>query len=526
MGRLPKIVNVQTPGDAKNTYLPSTIITGTGIDPTGTTDSAAAIQAFLTAGANKELFLPIGTYRIDSGLTMLPTTSLRLADGTTVKAGAAIAGPMLTCGNSATRWANRMLVGGTWDCNGLAETGVSVKTHLNVALRDFNILGQTKHALILGDVANPTFGNEARLSDIKVDRTPATTPPVGYYGIWVNAYDAHINKCIVVGAETSFRADGDANKFVQCHGWGYGGKLPTVIFDDNGFNNEYIGCKADSPSQYGYLMQHLGWRILGGEIFNGPVATDGVIGIHTTIGSPTGSIVGVAFNGTGAHPLAQDYDGAIPNASLVALGCTGFNVTAQKVSFFDYLRSPSTNGPLRVQGDNSGCRIFSGSADPNGAVTAMAGDLYLRSSPLGPTTRIYQSAGTTVWTALDTGPQVQVFTGGTAAAGTRTATVVLNDVAIPTFYPGRAYKMQVWARDTTTGTRATAECQFLVSSEGAGAVVTLCSVDNKLGALFGLGAGVGTYGVSLAIDATGQTLSASIKNNSANSTQFGFKVHG
>lgn len=48
-----------------------------GADPTGVTDSTAAIQAAIDAGYGKEVFIPKGTYRLTSGITVTSGIGLR-----------------------------------------------------------------------------------------------------------------------------------------------------------------------------------------------------------------------------------------------------------------------------------------------------------------------------------------------------------------------------------------------------------------------------------------------------------------
>lgn len=467
--------------------LPLAVMSGTGIDLTGATDSGTAAQAKLTASAGRTVFFPAGTISTSVGLTVPFNCSVIFDSGAVIKARSTISGPLLVWGSASgtiaanTRVRDQKMSGpGVLDCNGLAANGLAVPTFLHSTVEDVTVREATSHPTIFG-WSTGEGGNELTVRSIKVDRTQTGTVPTGSYGVWVaaNVADSDFEDINSVGSDVCFRVDGQGNRFKSCHGWGWQSRLPSVIFDDNGYNNEWANCEADTPVTYGFRMRGFGWTILGGVVFNGPFGSDNVvIGVKVDQGGPTASIVGTKFIGTSGHRIASETDAVLPNQYLTVAGCIEQNVATPKLDG-DYARSLDVKGPLRLNSQRLAAN------------------------------------------------QTQVFTATTAAAATRAATFTIDDDAMATFFPGRTYKMQVVGRDATNGNRYTCECQILISTEAAGtATATLCSVDNKLGTAFGLGAGVGTFGLSTSVDsATGLTLTFNAKNNGTNNMQFGFKLH-
>ena len=61
------------------------VLSGTGIDPTGTTDSGAALQAKMNADTTNEPYLPAGTYVTSTSLTIPAGKRLTLAKGATLR---------------------------------------------------------------------------------------------------------------------------------------------------------------------------------------------------------------------------------------------------------------------------------------------------------------------------------------------------------------------------------------------------------------------------------------------------------
>lgn len=437
----------------------------------GDTDWTAAFQRMFAADITAASVPPSTTpYDVSETLAMPITMSLDVDLGATIRAATALNGPLLTIGqaNNANRWSFKHLLGGTWDCNDNAAGIVVYAYRSSILGGSLTVLDSTGNFITVGDVNNPANGNGLRVQDCFTDRDPNSNVPVGSFGIQILGADCHMIHTTVVGAETSFRNDGTGNRFLDCHGWGWANHLPIVIFDSNGFDVDFMACKADSPSLYGWFMRKVGWRVTGGEVLNGPAAIDGVIGIHvdpSRTGNPQGNILGTQFVGSLTHFLAQDYDGQVPAGTLSAVGCISFQVTNPVLGTQDMLRGRN-------------------------------------------------------------GAQTHVQTVNTLPTAIHAWTFKIPDVDIPTFYAGRIYNLDLIARDGTNNARATASCQILVyqDSLAGGVKITLCKVDNKLGTAFADGLANGTYGVALAIDTTGLSLTVDIQNNSADNAQFGMKL--
>jgi hypothetical protein len=434
----------------------------------GDVDYTAAFQRLFASGVNTAYVPPSATaYGISMGLVMPYTMSLELDPGATVQAVSPLAAPILTVGDTTNRWSFKHLQGGVWDCNDNAA-GIVVLASRSSILREVKVNDSTGHFITGGDSNNPGTTNGLRIQDCFTDRDPASNVPVGSYGIWILGADCHVMHTTIVGAETSFRNDGTGNRFVDCHGWGWTGHLPITIFDSNGFDVDWVACKADSPSQYGWYIRKLGWRITGGEVLNGPSAVDGVIGVHIDsdkMWNPQGSMIGLNFNGSLTHSIAVDYDGVVPATSLTAVGCVPFNVTTANLGKQDFLRGRS-------------------------------------------------------------GSQSHVQTANTLPGATHSWTFILADDEIPTFYAGRTYQLGIVARDGSNNTRWTMNGQVLVYQDASanGVNIVLCDVTNKLGTAFASGLANGTFGLTLGVDSTGLQITVNIQNNTANNVQFGIKL--
>lgn len=341
-------------------------------------------------------------YGISAALTMPLSMSMTMDPGATVQATATIAGPMLTVGDLVSKWTEKALLGGVWDCNNKAATAVKVGYHLNVEVGQFTVLNPTSHSLIVGDSGTPGPSNEARIHDVKTDRDYAGAVPSGSAGLWLPyTYDSHIERMMVTGADICFLNDGTSsnNKFSDCHGWGWTNRLPSVIFDDHGYNCDYLSCMADSPSQYGFRMRGYGWRITAGSVFNGDLGNDNTItGVYADQSSPTAVIQGMSFVGTAAKRMAVDCNLA-PSAYFTAVGCWQQNVVTSNISSTEVLRSVQSAGYLQPNAQSGGVHIYSGNGNPNTFVTGVAGDAYFNKSG-GAGAWLYRSTGGTAWTAV------------------------------------------------------------------------------------------------------------------------------
>jgi len=283
-----------------------------------------SLQAALDDAAGKTVFVKAGVWPITATLTMGRTTSLRLDPGATVKAVAPIAGPMLKIGEMSAWWEDQELVGGEWDCNNLADDAIEMVCGLHSRLADFTWMNPKRHGVILGTMGSTFNTHEMTLSSLKGNRTLASAAPVGSMGVWMRrAYDSTLFDCVIVGPERSFRNDSNGNTFIACHAYGLGyNQYPKAVFSDNGSDNNYMGCYADTPLMYGWEITANSYRckIDGGMVYINPEGPDNsVIGVHTELAYPNDlKIENVTFIGSPGHRLKTDYDGAFPSFNVAS----------------------------------------------------------------------------------------------------------------------------------------------------------------------------------------------------------------
>lgn len=352
-----------------------------GLTPSGG-DDTAAIQAALTAAAGGgTAHLGTGTFNISAALTLPSTASLILDPGTVVKATATIAGAMLTCGDGTNTWTRQTLRGGLFDCNGNASNAVTIRNALASSVLDVNWINPTLHGLIVGVPADTSTSHEVTVSRCKGDRTIGGLPPAGSYGVWMqNGFDCVIEDTVIVGAQRSFRNDANGNTFSSCHGYGLGGgsaQYPVAVFSENGSDNEYRSCYADTPLTYGFEITSNAYRtrILGGIVYLNSDSPDNVvIGIHTALANPNGlSVLGVEFYGQGAsNRLAKDYDGTVPAPGLTYAGIlsgSGNHVTTSVLTGHGNLPSVTASGATGAGTSPPAPTLAAGSTDRRGTVS-------------------------------------------------------------------------------------------------------------------------------------------------------------
>lgn len=299
----------------------------------GIANDTAALQAAFTAAGNafgggvgRKVFIPDGVYNINAGLTLPRTASLELAPKATIKATATIAGAMLTIGDDSAWWEDRELKGGTWDCNNFADDAIEMKSGLHSSIQFVNWMNPKRHGLILGSLTSVNNNHEMNITGLKGNRSVASAAPVGSYGIWARrCYDSTFIDCVVVGPERSFRNDSNGNTFIGCHAYGLGSnQYPKAVFSENGSDNSYLGCYADTPALYGWEITAAAWRIsiTGGMVYINPEGPDNiVVGVHTELAVPNSlSITGCKFSGSPGHRLATEYDGTFPSNALASMG--------------------------------------------------------------------------------------------------------------------------------------------------------------------------------------------------------------
>ena len=422
----------------------------------GDTDWTAAFGRLFASGATAAYVPPSATpYDISTGLAMpLGFDSLELAQGATVRATSAISGPILTVYDITTQRRFGKVSGGTWDCNELALDGISVPWHWGFELSDTVIMDHTRDGVLIGSAGSPSGSAQHKLRNVELFRTQFTTLPVGSRGIVIHrATDGTCVACIVQSADTSFWTNAGSNQFYSCHGWNSANGTNGTTFYDDGGNNDYFGCCADSPNTYGWHIKQWNVRIHGGFSLQPTPGNDNLAtAIHIDCGGPgfAGVIKDHYFKGGAASRWLKDFDGTVPYPGLQVSGCRTENVTTAALgglhSFNDRMRvdasgSP-TSVPLTLNADNSGTAdlfrvlkggaqkfaidaygvgygvgafysdkvrfgdgsaigsgFMSGTGSPNGVVPGSANDGYIRTDG-GAGTWLYRCTGGTAWTAV------------------------------------------------------------------------------------------------------------------------------
>lgn len=290
------------------------------VDRSGVTDTSTALQAALAAVAaiawgtipsvtgsgtnpvNQTLFLPDGTYKINTALQLPQGVNLVLSPGAILKAGASIDHLLDT--PVGTQFQDQSIQGGIWDCNSLATTAIIARyfAHMNFkAIRIYDSLG---NAMQLGDTAAAASSYEPIVDDLYIWRAPGVTVPAGAYGLWVsNATDGEYGKGTIVGSDIGVRVDSGGSTFSHYHVWGFSAQgFYTTSFDDNSPRNIYIGCKADSPNTYGWHLRNSSTQILGGLGYRASNASDNTAtGVYAdNASSPLHIVEGLVIVGVSA----------------------------------------------------------------------------------------------------------------------------------------------------------------------------------------------------------------------------------
>lgn len=422
----------------------------------GDPDWTLGIQRLLDAG-HKAVYIPPSSTPYDISATInqpLGVDDITLAQGATVRATAAISGPMLNIYDSATQRRFGSLSGGTWDCNNLAQDGVALNWHWGHSVDTVVIKDHLRDGIIVGSPTSSWGSAQHKLRNIEVLRTPGTALPVGSRGVVIaKSTDGTCISTIVQSAETSFHTESDGNQFYSCHGWSSASNINKTTFYDNGGNNDYYGCCADSPSTYGWHIKQWNIRIIGGFSLQPVPASDNLsTAIHIDCGGPdfAGVIANHFIQGGSTSRWMKDFDGTVPYPGLSVYGNTAENVVTSSIGGFQSLGSrmridaagSPTSVPLTVNADGTGTAdllrvlkggaqrfsidtygvaygvgafysdkvrmgngtaigggVMSGTGSPDGVITGAAGDAWIRTD--GTTgSWIYRCTGGTAWSAV------------------------------------------------------------------------------------------------------------------------------
>lgn len=295
---------------------------GSGVDRTAAlqsllTDAAIALDA---SGPRKHdgsfgavtrlVEVPSGVWEISNFITVPETVSVFMHPNAVIRARATIAGAMIRTpvGKS---WRGQFFMGGTIDCNQLADDGLLVNIGSKSRVEHLTVQDFKRYGVYIGTTGEIGSSFELGLTDVIPARRLGLTPPDGSVGIYINnASDCSFDKVNPVGAQRSFLINGGNHKFSRCHGWGYPGAFPEIIFDDRGGAfNTYFQCAADSPSVAGWHLES-GYSYLDGcTLLIHPTQADNtVVGVRLASGAVSLRAVGCRFQGADStHRLAADF---------------------------------------------------------------------------------------------------------------------------------------------------------------------------------------------------------------------------
>jgi hypothetical protein len=301
---------------------------GFGAKGDGTTDDTAALAAFLASGATSG-YIPPGTYLTSAGCVQPNSMSVTMAPGATIKATASMSVLWFAGASSSPSLSDKVLRGGTLDANNLATTGLEIGYCARFLVSDLVVSSAITYGVHVGTSTAPFNPFEAHLNNVKITRKTGEAMPAGSIGLWIErATDGEYNRVIVVDYETGVRVDTDANRFVQIHPWGHQTTLPVTCFDDRGSRNQWIGCDADTPTTYGWLLGGTQTTILGGRVLANSFATDNqIVGVSSSQASPLFVAIGLRFQGSdSSHRLKNDFAGTGGTVDSTVIGCTATNV--------------------------------------------------------------------------------------------------------------------------------------------------------------------------------------------------------
>lgn len=259
-----------------------------GIDPTGATDSAAAIQAAIDAvaaiGTRGTVLIPStrsgGDYKINTPLTWKPNVNIVCDPHARIFAGATMAALLQTdVGTSGVRLRNVWLRGGRWDGAQLARRGIWIKEGEKIHLTDFSVIAigtyvdgvsETESAYLrIGDPAQTRGCFEVMVDNFVMYRNDtggsSTPAPALNHGIYSSngASDCHIVNGVISGVKLGI-ADQLAHwKVDKVHVWNFQathGALSNGFYDSMG-GVIISGCQVDCatfevPFRFGAVGTH------------------------------------------------------------------------------------------------------------------------------------------------------------------------------------------------------------------------------------------------------------------------------
>lgn len=329
----------------------------------GVADDTAALTSFLVAGY-REGYVPPGTYRTSQPLTHPAGMDVTLDWSAAIRATASMA--ILWGTSIGTDVQDMHLVGGIFDCNNLAGTGLRIPFGHRIWMSDFRILNSAAHALVLGDMTAAGATAQVFVDNFDITRGSSATPPAGSYGVHIaRSTDTHLSVGNIVGAGAAgVRVDMGANYFTQLHTWGYLGRFSDISFDDNADENYWMNCMADTPNLQCFRIRQFRTYLQGCHSYINFQGPDGTVpGIYFDKTGADAVVVGHFFEGDNStHRLRSDVECVDMTGSWLSyIGIVASryqNVVTQRAPMSNFrpgaqFRSASGVGAATFSGDHA-----------------------------------------------------------------------------------------------------------------------------------------------------------------------------
>lgn len=250
----------------------SPLMFGAHPDREDTADDSAAIQETFRCAAQmgRSVYVPSGYYYLASTITVqpkpIPDPDYRyLKSGTLFRfdkmAFFIATEPMaaiMTFGDD--RWEtifrNGSMMGGVFDCNDLAQSGVWVKLFNTFRIQDVEVRDFLHYGFRMGSSNAPARSYEA-LFDACLTKRSAVSAPENSVGIYFeNAGDSHVLNSVICGAAIGISGD-DVwdSKFTNVHVWNTVEHGEVLYGFDVDGDNALVGCQVDGPFRYAYRFK-------------------------------------------------------------------------------------------------------------------------------------------------------------------------------------------------------------------------------------------------------------------------------
>jgi hypothetical protein len=219
-------------------------------------DDTAELQAALNAANGGTCFIPDGTYRISSALTVPINCAVRMASNAVIRATVAMDAIFIT--SESDNHINNSITGGYLDCNDLADSGIWVKYFDSFLIDGVEILDNLVYGVRLGRTAG-SASFAAHINNLRTTRALVAVP-TGSVGIYFeNVSDCSVMQSFIQGQQ--YIVSGAAgtvvnNTFTSVRGRNLSNHGDFASgFDITGTDNVLVGCtvEGDASSQAFHL---------------------------------------------------------------------------------------------------------------------------------------------------------------------------------------------------------------------------------------------------------------------------------